>query len=55
MHKGSASEVETELIIAYRLNYLRKEDFEKLVLALDENRKIDIPAFNYLKDKLKKE
>jgi len=34
--QGSASEVETELLIAYRLRYLSEQDFRSLSAALDE-------------------
>ena len=34
--QGSASEVETELLIAYRLGYLSKLEFETLVAKLEE-------------------
>ena len=33
--QGSASEVDTELIISLRLNYLTREDFRKLTAELD--------------------
>jgi four helix bundle protein len=53
--QGSASEVETELIIAFKLNYLMKEDFDRLSLALDEIGRLISGLSNYLKNKLKKE
>jgi len=34
--QGSASEVETELLIAYRLHYLSDETFQRLSSSLDE-------------------
>src|SRR5262245_28633009 len=34
--QGSTSEVETELVIAYRLHYLPEQTFRSLIAALDE-------------------
>jgi len=33
--QGSASEVDTELVIAFRLNYIRESDFHRLTNDLD--------------------
>jgi len=33
--QGSASEVDTELVIAFRLNYIRQADFRQLTKDLD--------------------
>lgn len=49
--QGSASEVETELIIACRLGYLPKAVFDKLVLALDEIGRLISGLRNYIKNK----
>lgn len=34
--QGSASELQTEIFIAYRLNYLRREDYDRLQTAIDD-------------------
>ncbi len=49
--QGSASEVETELIIAYRLGYLPKNWFDKLIGILDEIGKLITGLTRYLKNK----
>src|ERR1044072_4012276 len=49
--QGSASEVETELIIAFKLGYLQKTSFENLILALDEIGRLITGLSNYLRKK----
>src|ERR1700754_2003936 len=49
--QGSASEVETELIIAYRLGYLPKAVLENLLNTLDEIGRLISGLNNYLKHK----
>lgn len=49
--QGSASEVETELIIAYRLNYIPKATLEKLTGSLDDIGRLITGLTNYLKNK----
>jgi len=34
--QGSASEVETELLIGFRLRYIREDDYEDLIRKLDD-------------------
>lgn len=51
--QGSASEVETELIIAHRLNYLAREKYIELYTALDEIGKLITGLCNHIKRKLK--
>ena len=47
--QGSASEIETELIIAYRLNYLPKDVVDKLIENLDDLGKMITGLSNYLR------
>ncbi|MFN6964065.1 MAG: four helix bundle protein [Pyrinomonadaceae bacterium] len=47
--QGSASEVETELIIARRLNYLSEAEFGELTIALDEIGRMITGLSSYLK------
>jgi four helix bundle protein len=49
--QGSASEVETELIIANKLGYLPAEEFEKLTGNLDDIGRMITGLSNYLKTK----
>ncbi len=49
--QGSASEVETELLIAYRLGFLNQTDFSKMCSDLDEIGKTITGLSNYLKHK----
>lgn len=51
--QGSASEVETELIIAQRLNYLNRDEYIELYNCLDEIGKLITGLSNHLKGKLK--
>lgn len=50
--QGSASEVETELLIANRLNFLDKSDFEQLVNSLDDLGRMITGLSNHLKRKM---
>ena len=50
--QGSASEVETELLIANRLNFLNKSDFELLINSLDDLGRMITGLSNYLKRKM---
>jgi four helix bundle protein len=47
--QGSTSEVETEILIAYRLGYLSQPKFQKLCSELDEIGKTITGLSNYLK------
>lgn len=49
--QGSASEVETELLIAYRLGFLNQKDFRSLCAELDDIGKTITGLTNYLKRK----
>jgi four helix bundle protein len=49
--QGSASEIETELIIAHRLGYLPQETFDKLTVELDDIGRMITGLSNYLKTK----
>ena len=49
--QGSASEVETELLIASRLRYLRDDDFAFLTGALDEIGRMLTGLCQYLQKK----
>ena len=49
--QGSASEVETELLIAFRLNYLSEETYRKLFHSLDEIGKMITGLSHYLNSK----
>ncbi len=46
---GSASEVETELLIAFRLGYFRETEFQELVSKLDEIGRMITGLCSYLK------
>jgi four helix bundle protein len=50
--QGSASEVETELLISLRLNYLTEEDYQRLFNSLDEIGKMLSGHSNHLRAKL---
>lgn len=50
--QGSASEVETELLIANRLNFLSKSDFELLINSLDDLGRMITGLSNHLKRKM---
>jgi four helix bundle protein len=49
--QGSASEVETELLIAHRLGYLNERDYFRLRAALDDIGKMLTGLRQYLKGK----
>ena len=49
--QGSASEVETEILIAHRLGYLNKQDFEHADLCLDDIGRMLTGLSNHLKRK----
>ena len=49
--QGSASEVDTEILIAHRLGYLAKQDFESLVASLDDIGLMLTGLSNHLKRK----
>lgn len=49
--QGSASEVETELIIANGLGFLAKEELDKLTIELDDISRMITGLSNYLKAK----
>lgn len=53
MAQGSASEVETELIIAFRLRYIAEGDHRNLMSALDEIGRMITGLANHLKAKLR--
>lgn len=50
--QGSASEVETELLISFRLNYLTEDNYRKLYKDLDEIGKMISGLCNHLKTKI---
>lgn len=50
--QGSASEVETELLISFRLNYLTEDDYQKLFNTLDEIGRMVSGLSNHLRTKL---
>lgn len=54
MSQGSASEVETELLISFRLDYLSNEDYQNLLLQLDEIGRMITGLGNHLKAKLER-
>lgn len=49
--QGSASEVETELIIANGLGFLSKEELDKLTVELDDISRMITGLSNYLRTK----
>lgn len=49
--QGSASEVETEILIAHRLGYLNKQDFEHSETCLDDVGRMLTGLSNHLKRK----
>lgn len=49
--QGSASEIETELLIAYRLGFFNQTDFNRLCTELDDIGKTITGLANYLKRK----
>ncbi len=49
--QGSASEVETELLIAHRLEYLRETDYRKLRSTLDDIGRMITGLIQHLKRK----
>jgi four helix bundle protein len=50
--QGSTSEVETELLISMRLNYLPEKDYQGLAVKLDEIGRMITGLSNHLKSKL---
>ena len=54
MSQGSASEVETELLISLRLNFLSNEDYRNLMQQLDEIGRMITGLGNHLKAKLER-
>jgi len=48
--KGSLAEVETQLHIAIRRNYVSKEDFQKILLLANEISKMLASLYNKLSD-----
>ncbi|MBA2493494.1 MAG: four helix bundle protein [Acidobacteria bacterium] len=52
MHKGSASEAETKLHIALRMEYLPKKKYNKLLKGLDDIERTISELFNHLKMKI---
>ncbi len=52
--QGSASELETELLIAQRLGYLRQEQYVKLRTALDSIGRMLIGLSHHLEGKIEK-
>ncbi|HEV8590770.1 MAG TPA: four helix bundle protein [Pyrinomonadaceae bacterium] len=52
MAQGSASEVETEILIAFRLNYLNADVFQDLMAKLDEIGRMITGLCGYLNSKL---
>lgn len=50
--QGSTSEVETELLISFRLNYLNEDNYRKLFTSLDEIGKMLTGLCNHLKTKI---
>lgn len=51
MAQGSASEVETEIFIAYRLGYLTLEKYDSLIENLDDIGKMITGLSNHLKNR----
>jgi len=49
--QGSASEVETELLISFRLNYISEDNYRKLFCSLNEIGKMITGLSNHLKSK----
>ena len=49
--QGSASEVETEILIAYRLEYLTLETYDKLIENLDNIGRMITGLSNHLKNR----
>ncbi|MEO8042190.1 MAG: four helix bundle protein [Acidobacteriota bacterium] len=52
--QGSASEVETELLIAHRLDYLREKEMHEISAKLDEIGRMLTGLSSYLKSKNQK-
>ena len=50
--QGSASEVETELLISLRLNFLPEKNFQSLAVKLDEIGRMITGLSNHLKTKI---
>lgn len=53
--QGSTSEVETELLISLRLNFLSEKDFQSLIVKLDEIGRMITGLSNHLKTKINSE
>jgi four helix bundle protein len=51
--QGSASEIETELIIGHRLGYLSDDELQQLCMALDRIGSLISGLTNYLKRRMK--
>lgn len=49
--QGSSSEVETEILIALNLNYLEKENYQKLKTELDSIGRMLIGLSNHIKNR----
>lgn len=54
MSQGSASEVETELLIAFRLGYLSEEGFQSLMQKMDEIGRMITGLCSHIRTKLQK-
>lgn len=52
MSQGSASEVETELLIAFRLGYIADEPFQSLMLKMDEIGRMITGLCSHIRNKL---
>ena len=52
MAQGSASEVETELLISFRLGYIREDVYEDLARKLDDIRRMITGLGQHLSKKL---
>ena len=51
--QGSASEVETELLIAFRLGYIAEQEYRNLIVSLNEVGRMITGLRNYLKKRTK--
>jgi len=49
--QGSSSEVETELLIAFRLGYISEEDYGKLIIEIESIGRMLVGLANYQKNK----
>ena len=53
--QGSASEVETELLIAFRLGYIAEQEYRNLIVSLNEVGRMITGLRNYLKKRTGKD